>query len=749
MIMMGPVVDIVATVQNVISLVMDAAKLGLSSWLLIGGGIIYVVRLISFYIDLLIINFIGAIYDYFTMLLDGTMFNEAVVNAVMKNVYVFIGVIVFFRLVMVLLKYIVNPELVNDGKIGASNLVKRVIIGMAGIILIPTIFTFANDIQVAFLKDQVIQKIIIPEDLIEVSKKKVDNAGRYIGTYVLGGFLNPSSGAPASAVKKYDLAIKKGDLSSIGVNDGALLVWGWGGYQYNYFVFLSTFVLGYVLFLMIKYCLDLIGRLFKLFVYQLIAPIAMIEYMINGSADGVFKNWKTAVLSTYFLLFIRVFALWFVVFVMTLMTGELPDDKYVTGSLLATNDNLLRALIIVALLGFMMDLPKLIGNIFGLDLEQEGSASGLLNSIKGGFTKIAGAGLTMGGAMVGGMIGAAKGVAGSATSKMAEKGKSFGTLENSKFAENLSKFKIGKFNTGQAIGRGLFGNNQARMQKRAENLGSWSTTGRDSVKAATSGVIGAAMKTNQYTAAAYGGYTSVMKEANEAPKKEIEKAKQKERDRNLQRIADKVAPESVSNSNNTSENNVQRGDMELTSMQSSIITSLKNGISLDKVSAEVAATCSKLNVPKDEIEQIIKPLYDTSSTPEEKAVNVVQKLKGLDIGNSEVDVKVNQVAGDKISDTVTSATQTVNQEVGQQVSTNAADVHQTVYKDVVSRERQTKDVVEHRNVETTHTTIEDKVVNDADSSNGEDKYTDDVLKKADKIIKEIQDEGLRREDEQL
>lgn len=738
MIMMGPVVDIVATVQNVIDLVMDAAKLGLSSWLLIGGGIIYVVRFISFYIDLLLINFIGAIYDYFTMLLDGTMFNEEVVSAVMKNVYVFIGVIVFFRLVMVLLKYIVNPELVSDGKIGATNLVKRVIIGMAGIILIPTIFTFANNIQVAFLKDQVIQKIIIPEDLIEVSKKKVDNAGRYIGTYVLGGFLNPSSGAPANIVKEYDLAIKKGDLSSIDVNDGALLVWGWGGYKYNYFVFLSTFVLGYVLFLMIKYCLDLISRLFKLFVYRLIAPIAMIEYMINGSDDGVFKNWKTAVLSTYFLLFVRVFALWFVVFVMTLMTGDLPDDKYVTGSLLATNDNLLRALIIVALLGFMMDLPKLIGNIFGLDLEQEGSASGLLNSIKGGFAKIAGAGLTMGGAMVGGAIGAAKGGIGSLNAWGAKK------TTNAK--------------------------NKATMQARADKLGTWSTTGRDSVKAATSGVIGAAMKTNQYTASAYGGYSSVMKEANEAPKKEMEKAKQNERDRNLQRIADKVAPESVSNSNNTSENNVQRGDMELTSMQSSITTSLKNGISLDKVAAEVEATCSKLNVPKDEIEQIIKPLYDTSSTPEEKAVNVVQKLKGLDIGNSEVDVKVNQVAGDKISDTVTSATQTVNQEVGtrvsnvasnatqtvnqtigQQVSTNAADVHQTVHQDVVRRNHQINDVVinEHRNVETTHTTIEDKVVNDADSSNGEDKYTDDVLKKADKIIKEIQDEGLRREDEQL
>ena len=49
------------------------------------------------------------------------------------------------------------------------------------------------------------------------------------------------------------------------------------------------------------------------------APIAMVEYMINGSDDGVFKSWKSAVLSTYCMIFVRVMAIWFVVFVTMLM----------------------------------------------------------------------------------------------------------------------------------------------------------------------------------------------------------------------------------------------------------------------------------------------------------------------------------------------------------------------------------------------------------------------------------------------
>ena len=398
-------VDFFAAAQRVISILMSGSEISIIVWL-VSGGIIYVLRGISFWIDTLLVNFIDSVYGYFMKLLSGTMFNEAVTDQLLTNVYVFIGVVVFFRLAMLIIKYLMNPEMISDEKAGVNSLIKRVIIGMCGIIAIPTIFEKATELQAAIINDQIIQQIIIPSDMIDATSNKAAEGGKFIGTYVFAGFINPSTKASKDIKKEYTVALERGDLSSIDFNSGGFLGIGYTDYDYSYFYLVSTFVLAYVLYLMIKYCLDIVVRFFKLLLYQLMAPIAMVEYMINGSENGAFKSWKSAVLSTYFMLFVRVLAIWFVVFVMTLMSGEY--SVYSDTTLLADNDYLLRALIIIGLLGFMMDLPKLVGNIFGLDLEQESSATGVLKSF-GGVLKGVGMGaLTMGGAAAGGAFGAAK-----------------------------------------------------------------------------------------------------------------------------------------------------------------------------------------------------------------------------------------------------------------------------------------------------------------------------------------------------
>lgn len=718
MIMAGmPTWDIVNMVQNIVSMVMSAAQLGLTFWLF-SGGVLYLVRNICFLIDNLLINFIGSLYTYFTVFLSGTIFNEAVVDSVMRNVYVFIGVVVFFRLMMVLLKYIVNPELISDGKIGASNLIKRVIIGIAGITLIPTIFNFANDFQAAFLKDQVMQKIIVPEDLLEVTKKKVDNAGKYIGTYVMAGFFNPSSKASPDSVKKYELAVEKGDMSSLDVNAGGFLGVGYTSYEYSYFVFLSTFVLGYVLFLMIKYCLDLVGRLFKLFLYQMIAPFAMIEYMINGSQDGVFKSWKTAVLSTYFMLFIRVFALWFVVFVMTLMSGDLPTDVYTTGSLLNSSDHLLRAIIIVALLGFMMDLPKIVGNIFGLDLEQEGSATGLLNSIKGGFAKIAGAGLTMGGAMVGGAIGAAKGGLGSLNALGAKKGADqFGTLQS-----KWNNTRIGQTKLGQRFGKSVLGGGQDKMNARADKLGTLGTTGKDAFKGARSAVYKAGMGTNQYTSAAYSGYTAVNdtvknkadkrkaeeeQAARDARNAENEAKEQKQRRESKNYEVAKTYNESAASKGKTKEQQVSdvkdlliKGkvkdfDMDLASAQAALQSVMKNGASIDVAANWITQNIGNdLDITPQEIKQMVTTVYNNDDPAQpgktwvgaaEKSAEIMARVKtrAEDIALDDAELAVNQVRGHRINDVIEDTVQTVHRTF-ESTNDKLDDIHQTVHKDIVN-----------------------------------------------------------------
>lgn len=454
-------VDFFAAAQRVISMIMTGTELVFIVWLT-SGGVIFVLRGISFWIDCTIVKCIGAIYSYFMTLLNGTMFNKTLVNAVMKNVYIFIGVFIFFRVAMLLIKYIMNPEMVADQKAGANALIKRVIIGMMGIIFIPTIFDYGLKLQSAVIEDQLIQQLFIPSDMIKEVEKQTTNGGNGIGTTIFSGFINPSSKAPDKIKNEYKKALEQKDLSSINFNSGGFLGIGYSSYDYSYFYLISTFVLGYVLYLMLKYCLDIVVRFFKLFLFQLIAPIAMVEYMANGADDGVFKNWKNAVLGSYLMLFTRIMSIWFVLFVMTLLNGNFPN--YSNGSLLAENDYLLKALIMIGLLAFMMDLPKIIGSIFGLDLEQDSSATGLLKSF-GGMIKGVGLGaVSLGGAAAAGGFKRIQN-AGGAASKMHELNQqkksdmAAGTFDAAKYNQNkaaiMKDFKTGKSNAMRATGVGM------------------------------------------------------------------------------------------------------------------------------------------------------------------------------------------------------------------------------------------------------------------------------------------------------
>ncbi len=457
-----PTLEVITDALLIAQAAISLGQTAILVWVITGGWK-FLLRSIGFFLDCMLAKLIGTIYGYFETLITQDLFNETVVDALSRNIYVFIGVLVFFRLMMILIKYLVNPDLVSDAKVGVNSLIKRVIIGMCGILFLPTIFDLAMGIQKAVFQDNLIQQIIIPSDYLDNMNEIKEDGGKYIGTYVLAGFVSPNEKSTIVAEKIYQAALKSGDFSLLTtvMNANAFMS---DEYAFDYFFIISTFTLCYVLYLMIKYCLDLATRSFKLLLYQILAPVAMVEYMVNGADDGVFKNWRSAVISTYFLLFVRVLALWFVLFVLSLMIT--PDGTYTANSLLANDDYFLRAMIIVALLGFMMDLPKLVGQVFGLDLEQEGSATGLMKQIGGMVKGAAIGGLAIGGATLGGLASGGIGLA-KLGSKMGENKRNAAAQGKSlNFGQNLmsSAKQTGMFDRlaegGAATRKSVFGANQ-------------------------------------------------------------------------------------------------------------------------------------------------------------------------------------------------------------------------------------------------------------------------------------------------
>jgi len=375
---------------------------GIAALLYAIGGIL--IRTISWTFDTLLVSFIGKFYNYFETIINGTLLTDTTISDMMDRVYLLVGVFVAFRLGMLLISYIINPSEVMDEKVGASALVKRVIIGLILIIFMPNIFEYAFRLQDAILDDQVIERVIMSDS--EIKKvdeyKKKHGMGKIIGMTVFQGFFSISENAKSngSVKKNYEKATdidKTYDLTVInslgsGLNSGILYKMG-NEYAHDYFPIFSCAILIYVLYMLVQYCLDAVVRSLKLSVLQVIAPICIVEYMINSDRNEVFKSWRKAVISTFAMLFMRVASIWFVAYVTMLMQPGMTDSS----SLLQTSDNLLKAIIVLGLLAFMMDFPKIMSDVFGLDLDQSGSVKGVLGKAMG----VATAGLALGGAAAG------------------------------------------------------------------------------------------------------------------------------------------------------------------------------------------------------------------------------------------------------------------------------------------------------------------------------------------------------------
>lgn len=695
-----------------LELLQQLTILNIFTWLL-SGGWKFVLRTIGFDIDLLLVSLIGRVYEYFMQILEGALFNDKVVSELLQNVYVFIGVIMFFRLLMLLLKYLINPDLVNDAKIGVNSLIKRVIIGLAGILFIPTLFDFALQLQQHIIEDNIIQQIIIPSDMLDAVKEKVNSGGKYIGTYVLAGFISPGENASNKTKTEYENALEIGDLSSLSTlkKDGWLV----GEYEYDYFYLMSTFCLCYVLYLLIKYTLDILTRYLRMLMYQLLAPVAMIEYMINGSDDGVFKSWKNGFLSTYFMMFVRVLALWFVIFVLVLMTA---NNEYTTGTLLATNDYFLRAMIVMALLGFMMDLPKLMSQVFGLDFEQEGNAGGILKQVGGMLKGAAVGGLAVGGAAVGGAIGTGKAIGSTAmNANFGKDGVSLKDRINNKLGQNQTMQKLGN--------KLSSGNLGAFMQSAQEHNLS------DHMKKAGSGVFTAAMSSNQFTGSAYKSYKGQMDEQEgidkSAKAKELEAQRHKE-------IVDNQKDQ-INNQHQQIDNQEFQGVMnlaarildsgqELTPAELAVRTkpaevgtldASVNGQMVGALAATITASDvqadGKLTAPaqakaQQEVEQVVtrtfadqgisatpemitqtvKTVMDSTQASVDATGNVSLKVDTTSISAAAVGLNdqtitqvVNQVQGTKVNAEMVDLTQNINQNVNR-VATNTEEMN--VYAEI-------------------------------------------------------------------
>ena len=457
------ITNIITWAELILQMGISTVELGVLTYLVFFDGWLDMIRLISFWLDKTIIKYIDQFYKYFEKILAGEIFSPTVMNNVMKNVYIFVALIVLLKLLLLFMKYLANPEMVSDDKVGAQALVKRFIIGMCGMLSLPMIFNFAISLQKAILNDNLFGKLLLDKHQLAQYEQNKHQMGRMLAFNVYQAFWNMDKTRVTSRtlLKEYDdalLTLDPGVIDSINEKYGS-------DYAYDYFPIASCIVLIYVIYLVIKYCLDVVVRMFKLFLLQMVGPLAISDYMVNGDSKEVFKNWLKTSLSVYAMLFVRIFSIWFIAFIMILMQGTCthfekdpntgkPTEICADESLLyiapgEEPDYLLRGIITLGLLALLMDLPKFFSDLFGLDLEQDATVKGIMQKAGSAAKGVGMAGLAVGGAAIGGAISTAKqlGSAGInlASGRLQNKGKLDGKIasQDSNHASLLGRLNNG------------------------------------------------------------------------------------------------------------------------------------------------------------------------------------------------------------------------------------------------------------------------------------------------------------------
>lgn len=283
---------------NIVDKALDIFDYGLTGVLLFIDGIIY--------------WFVSKLFSVFTSLASNEFISASVYAEIAERVQVIIGVVMLFFVATALLKSLVDPDNLNKnaGKIVKNCLVSLVLLGV-----VPVIFDYAFKLQNTIIEDHVIEKLLFGTE----STPSVEQIGNETALNVLSAFLYiPDDIEGEGGIYWRD--VKQAIITGGYFTDITIMIEpiksSMGGTTYTPFVSGACGI--FLIYTLLSFCIDLGIRVFKLAFYQIIAPIPILMYIIPAK-KSVFDNWVKATLATYMEVFIRLFVMFVVVFLASII----------------------------------------------------------------------------------------------------------------------------------------------------------------------------------------------------------------------------------------------------------------------------------------------------------------------------------------------------------------------------------------------------------------------------------------------
>lgn len=319
-------------------------------------------------IDAVVYDLVGRIYNLLIGIANANLFSEEIFETFADRVYALLGLFMLFKVSFSLIKYIVNPDDFNDKAKGGKKMIMNILVVLILMVATPMAFKEMRKLQQILLDEQVVEKLILGGG---VNGETVDmgTMGETIKMEVFRAFYEIKGDVDPSVLNAYNDAYQRHsvwDMIHEEVNNEPIFMArtkDGKDYAVNYMFIVSTVAGIFTGWIFLVFCIDIAIRTVKLGFLQLISPIPIISYIDpSSSKNGMFSKWLKQVGRTYIDLFIRLGAVYFAIALISSLIGN---------SDLGSSNVFIKAFVIIGILVFANQIPKLLEDLLGIKLDTD------------------------------------------------------------------------------------------------------------------------------------------------------------------------------------------------------------------------------------------------------------------------------------------------------------------------------------------------------------------------------------------
>ena len=344
------------------------------------GVVARVLRSLAAFICSGLYRLIAATYQLFMTISKLNVLSSDEIAPIYQRITMILTIVMTFYITFEFVKYSIQPETMTDKDKGVGNILQRIVLVVMMIAFVPTIFRLALGLQNRIIEDQIITKVLLGR-----STQNYESYGNQFSAILLSQFYevdedacrNAGTGSECSQARtKVDNDLKElsrngkidlaSDINLHATEDPGLIAIL---REFDPAIrFDGLFALGvgiFVAYILVLYSIDLGARYVQLIFLQMIAPIAIMGYLLPKK-DGIFQKWVKQCTTTYLDLFLRVAIIDFIILIVTVL-GEAfanPSTKLGIAGLSGSMKTFTYIALVLGLLMFAQRAPKLLSELF-------------------------------------------------------------------------------------------------------------------------------------------------------------------------------------------------------------------------------------------------------------------------------------------------------------------------------------------------------------------------------------------------